>query len=208
MRRNRNKLKPFVSPTEEIDKINKLKITTEILERNNRELVKAIDEKEKKILLYAGACEKIEAEHLKKVEKLKKQEEFLKVISENLVLRESDLRNRILEYEEEKKDISESIEVLKIRKLRIDEEITDTAKRFNIRKTEKEEILKELTDKIYDVRVELDETMKKLETAKKEFEITVENTNRENKILSIKQRDIEIYEDRLRKKYPNDLIIL
>lgn len=203
-----NKLKPFISHTEEQDKINKLRITRELLERENVEITKVLNDKRKNSGLDYKACKRIEDEHFSKVDET--DNKYLVLIEQlnekNKELEASQARlNNIVETETY---LFSKIPLLENYKIQLDKEIQETAEKFNQDKENSEIYLSNIRERIDKRHKEFKELSEELSRARKEFNQLIEDTQLENKVLSTRKKDLEIYELRLRKKYPNDNIIL
>lgn len=203
-----NKLKPFISHTDEQDKINKLRITRELLERENVEITKVLNDKRKNSGLDYKACQRIEDEHFSKVDEA--DNKYL-VLIEQLNEKNKELEaskqqyNNIIESEAYLKGVIPS---LKKAKAKLEEEIKETAEKFNQDKENSEIYLSNIRERIDKRHKEFKELSDELSQARKEFNQLIEDTQLENKVLSTRKRDMEIYEARFRAKNPDKTIIL
>lgn len=208
-RRNPHKsIKVFISPTKEADELAKLKVEKEILARENRESAQALDAKRKSLNLDYKSCQKIEKEHFAKIEKLQNEYNLLfnKVQDKNEEYIK--LAQSISSLNNLKQELEKQIPVLENNKLQLEKDIYEKTEKNNVDKKNSEVYLSGIRKKIDEEATLYNELNQKLILAKEELRETIEKTNEENRILSFKQRDLEIYEARLRKKYPNDTIIL
>jgi chromosome segregation ATPase len=198
----------YTSPTAEAEKSAKLRIERQQLEKENVEITKTLDEKRKSLNLDHNAFDKIEKEHLARVEEL--QNKIVDLINlvdnksaehKNISLVVSDLRGVF-------DKLKVSIPELKDKKGKLEVEFKDLVDKFNTEKANGEVYLSALRDKSDKTFIELSGLEKSVDEAKKELKSTLEKIDEENKVLSVRKKDLEIYEARLRKKYPNDKIIL
>jgi uncharacterized phage infection (PIP) family protein YhgE len=201
-------LKLYIKPTEEADKIALLKIENEKLEKQNKELAEAVSEKMKRLQFDLSDYKKIEQEHFNKVENLTNQAvELISKVEEKQELFNK-LNNNISILQEKEPILKDDINKTGINLTKLEDKLLKETEEFNKKKFNNEEFIKVLDKKIKEKQSELSKFDSDLEKCKKEFDDTLEKINEENRILSKKQRDLEIYELRLRKKYPNETIIL
>lgn len=208
LRRNKNRLKPFVSPTEEIDKINKLKIERELKEEENKSLILSLEENRKLLYKLISSFSKIEKEHQDKLEQASK--EYLSVIKAiDLKNNELSTLNTLVNNLKEKEiKLSSVIITLEENKINLEDEINKKIKNLNLDKNNSEIYLSSLRDKIEIGNKEYNEISEKLSKAKEELRKTIEEINTENTVLAVRKKDIEIYENRLKTKYSGEKIIL
>lgn len=208
LRRNRNKLKPFVSPTEEIDKINKIKIERELKQEENRLLVLGIEENGKKLSDLVESFKKIEKEHQDRLNESEKQ--YFSIIDaiNNKNKELSTLNKLICNLKEKESELLTRIPILESDKSKLEDEIYEKTTNFNQDKNNSEIYLTSLREKINEENKVYNEVSEKLVIAREDLRLTIESINNENGILSTRKKDMDIYESRLRKKYPNDKIIL
>lgn len=208
LRRNRNKLKPFVSPTEEIDKINKIKIERELKEEENRLLVLGIEENRKKLSDLVASFEKVEKEHKNKLDESEKQ--YFSIIDaiNNKNKELSTLNSLICNLKEKESELLSRIPILESEKIKLEDEIYEKTTNFNQDKNNSEIYLASLREKIDEENKMYNEISEKLTIAKEDLRLTIEKINDENGVLSTRKRDLEIYETRLKTKYPEEVIIL
>ena len=198
----------YVSPTAEAEKSAKLRIERKQLEKENIEITKTLDEKRKSLSLYRNAFDKIEKERLLNVEELKNKA--------------ADLTNKINDKNSEYKNISDivsgfvaseqslkiSISSLEDKKIKLEREVKESTEKFNLDKSNSDTYIVSLREKSDKLFAEVSDLEKSLDEAKKDLKSVLERVAEENRVLSIRKKDLEIYEARLRKKYPEDKIIL
>jgi chromosome segregation ATPase len=208
LRRNRNKLKPFVSPTEEIDKINKIKIERELKEEENKNLVLGLEENRERLSNLVGSFEVIEKEHQNRLAESEKQ--YFSIIDaiNNKNKELSTLNSLICNLKEKESELLARIPILESDKFKLEDEIYEKTSNFNQDKNNSEIYLTSLREKINEENKVYNEVSEKLVIAREDLRLTIESINNENGILSTRKKDMDIYESRLRKKYPNDKIIL
>jgi len=208
LRRTRNRLKPFVSPTEELDKINNIKIERELNEEENKALVKGLEENRKNLSDLMESFKKVEKEHQERIDK---SENYYFSIIDSINKKNNELttlNSLICNLIEKEKDLSSSITILTENKSKLDKEIATKTEDFNRDKYNSEIYLSSLRDSINNANNEYNDINEKLVIAKEDLRLTIEKINNENGVLSTRKKDLEIYETRLKTKYPEEVIIL
>lgn len=206
-RRSRNQIQ-FVSPTEEIDKINKIRIERELKEAENKELVVGLNENRKSLFKLESSFKEIEKEHENKIEKSKN--EYLSILKE-IDLKSSELRainEKIFSLLNIENDLLNSIPSLEKRKNKLEDEIKRKTEDYNKDKNNSEIYLTFLSKEISENDKKLKELKNNLNNTQIDFDKLIKKINNENEVLSKRQRDLEIHEVRLKKKYPEVKIIL
>lgn len=208
MFRKLKQLNKFVRPTEEQDQINRLRIERELLEQQNIVAAKTLDDKRKTSGLDYKSCKKIEDEHFAKIEKL--ESEYLDLVEKVEVKNKEllDAQNILSITIESENYLKNIIPTLKQIKVKLEKEIHNTTFKFNTDKSFMDRYLYEIRLETTDAKAELNSFIDKFSEAKVEFNKLIEATHLENKVLSIRKKDLEIYELRLRKQYPGAKIIL
>jgi len=208
LRRNKRKLVSNVSNIDILLEINKLKAEKELIEKENIEVTKVLDAKRKSIDLDYKSYEIIENEHFSKIEKA--NNEYVTLLNDidnkNKELEGINERTASLLSLEEK--LNKTIPILEDKKNKLEIETTDVINRLNLNKKNSEIYLSNLTEKIGEERKIYEKLSEKVGNIKREYKKTMELINLENNVLGKRQRDLQIYEARLRKKYPNDKIII
>jgi len=208
LRRNKRKLVSNVSNIDILLEINKLKAEKELIEKENIEVTKVLDAKRKSIDLDYKSYEIIENEHFSKIEKA--NNEYVTLLNDidnkNKELEGINERTASLLSLEEK--LNKTIPILEDKKNKLEIETTDVINRLNLNKKNSEIYLSNLTEKIEEERKIYEKLSEKVGNIKREYKKTMELINLENNVLGKRQRDLQIYEARLRKKYPNDKIII
>jgi len=190
------------------EKKNKLLSEIEILTTQRNDLVSVISGIRKEVEVHGGDYAEITKERIKVTDEL--DEKFITLkeatdeksqIQANLFKTINNLQNSIKELEEKeekkketKKQLSNEIEKLVsvTNELKINKQNEVEEKRL---------ILKGLLD-------DLSETKKELREHRKEMHDKKEEILKEERLLGIKRSDLEIYEARMRKKYPHEVFIL
>jgi len=208
LRRNKRKLVSNVSNIDILLEINKLKAEKELIEKENIEVTKVLDAKRKSIDLDYKSYEIIENEHFSKIEKANNEYVILlnDIDNKNKELEGINERTASLLSLEEK--LNKTIPILEDKKNKLEIETTDVINRLNLNKKNSEIYLSNLTEKIEEERKIYEKLSEKVGNIKREYKKTMELINLENNVLGKRQRDLQIYEARLRKKYPNDKIII
>lgn len=201
-------LRKFISPTEEIDKINKLKIERELKELENKEIIGGLEENRLNLSKLISSFKEIEKEHYNRIDKANAEyAELLNAIDEKN--KELDgLNYRIIDLLKIEQRLNNIIPELSNEKQRLEIELKDTVDRLNFNKNNSEIYLSNIRKNIDDERITHKDLIEKIGKAKAELRTTIDLIKEENAVLSKRQRDLEIYEVRLKKKYPNDKITL
>ncbi len=172
------------------------------------ELSATLTDLRKCILVDRGDYKLIEAERIATIEEIDEKLVDLKIELEekqgsvkNLSATATGLQNQIpvLEKDIVKKTVQKTELTEEVKKLS-----TEVEKLKENHKNEAEE--KRLTLK--GLITEINSAREKTRTIKKEYEDTRLEILRETRLLSIRRSDLEIYEIRMRKKYPNETFIL
>jgi chromosome segregation ATPase len=190
------------------EKKNKLLSEIEVLTTQKNELVKILGEIRKEVEVHGGDYNQITQERIKitneldeKLIKLKEETEQNSIKQANLFKTINNLQNLIKELEEKEKAQEET----KNKNVDEIEKLTSIINEFKIAKQseveEKNTILSNLKD-------ELKKTKDELKQHRKEMSEKKSNILKEERLLSIKRSDLEIYEARMRKKYPNETFVL
>jgi hypothetical protein len=185
-----------------------LKKNKEILERDNCEAAKSLEAKRRSLNLDYKSCQKIEKEHFDKIDKAR--EEYLDLVdkydkkNEELINLNANVSSLVVL----KQDLLLLIPKLEKTKLELEKEIYETTEKYNQDKKNSELYLNNLREKIEKENKVFNELDEKLTIAMAEFKEITEKNTIENKLLARRQNDLDIYENRLRKKYPTEIIIL
>ena len=185
-----------------------LKKDKEILERDNCEAAKSLEAKRRSLNLDYKSCQKIEKEHFDKIDKAR--EEYLDLVdkydkkNEELINLNANVSSLVVL----KQDLLLLIPKLEKTKLELEKEIYETTEKYNQDKKNSELYLNNLREKIEKENKVFNELDEKLTIAMAEFKEITEKNTIENKLLARRQNDLDIYENRLRKKYPTEIIIL
>jgi chromosome segregation ATPase len=190
------------------EKKSKLLSEIEVFENRKRELVETLDKIRKEVSVHGGDYDEITKQRIDVIDDLdekfvslqletKDKEDKKELLSKTI----NNLLNSISEFtkeEENKKNIknmlNSEIETLK-------STLNEIKLQKNEEETKKRKLLDEITTELHDKKEELRRVKKESEEAKNYI-------LKEERLLSIKRSDLEIYEARMRKKYPNDAFIL
>jgi len=203
-----NNLKHFVSPTEEIDKINKLKIERELKELENSDIIKGLEENRLNLSKLISYFKEIEEENNERIEKA--QNEFLTILSA-IDLKASEFRtldDKVFSLLNTEDELLRSIPILENKKVKLEKEIEEKISNYNVDKNNSELYLRTLSGDIEKNTNKLNKLKEELKNTQNNFDELIDKINKENEVLSVKQKDVEIYETRLRVKYPDAKIIL
>lgn len=207
LRRKRNKIL-IVSNVDELLEINKLRSQREIIEKENIEVTKALEEKRKSLGFDYKSCDRIEKEHYDKLDKTNTEYiDLLNAIDEKNTELDG-INYRIIDLLKIEQKLNNIIPELLKEKQKLEVELKDAVDNLNFNKNNSEVYLSNIRKNIDDERRIHKDLMEKIGKAKAELRITMDLIKEENAVLGKRQRDLEIYEARLRKKYPNDKIIL
>jgi hypothetical protein len=201
-------LKTHKKVMEEKEEENKLLAEIEPLKKEKRELVETIKQLRKEVSVHGEYYRKITDERIEEVNKLDEKFISLKELNEqleeknkiqsvqnnNLQQANKKLEEKILEGEEREKLLNLELETLKAlsQTIRLSKEDYEDEKRIELRK----------------ILIELNEAREELRTIKKDAKQEMDRVVEENRLLGVRRNDLEIYESRMRKKYPNEKFIL
>lgn len=208
LRRFKNQQKLNIQSVDGLLELNKLIAKREQIEKENVEATLVIEANRNSLELHHKSLEIIEKEHFNKVSVAKK--EYITVV--NAI----DDKNKELHSIEEmvnnltstKELLNQAIPRLLEAKQKLDLEIEKTTENLNLNKKNSEIYLENIRNVIEEdkkIHKDLSEKVSKLKT---ELRITSDLIKEENIVLGKRQKDLQIYEIRLRKQYPNETIIL
>ena len=186
----------------------KLKIEVEVLETQRKELVEALTDLRKCIMVDKGDYGTTEAERIFKIEDLDNAVAKLKV---ELETKQGELKNATQTHNSltvTSQALENQIEKLKNKKTDIEEELqktTDSLDKFKISRQEEEE---KKRVKSAELTMEIAELSKKLSVLNQEYETKRIHILAEERRISIRRSDLEIYEARLKRKFPNETFVL
>ena len=190
------------------EKKQKLLKELEPLRKEHFELSATLTDLRKCIVVDKGDYKLIEAERLNIIEELD-----YKVISLRLEFEEK--QNAVKGLVNENNGLQTSIqngekelEKQKLIKTELQNEITKYSASLDDIKLALEKVKDEKRILISQLSEEASEKRKELSQMRKEYEEKRFELLRETRLLSIKRSDLEIYEARMRKKYPNESFIL
>lgn len=210
--RIRDRIKNSGQPLESLkvnqEEIAKLRIEKELIERDNVEAAKALEEKRKSLGLDFKGFKKLEEEHRIEIDKLVAKKLDLEDVVNELDNREKVLRFQINGLIDQNESLSTMIMQKEARKTEIDQAFkVDMDKYASLREINQNALNKQ-REELLNLGTRISIAEGALERIKTEFDEMHQKAMEETKILGIRQKDLEIYERRLRKKYPKDTITI
>lgn len=188
--------------------IAKLKIEEEKMIRKNNDLSEAITKKNSEISGYKKDKEKIKKANYEEASNLRLKLKELKGLIDFNSNYLKTLEAMIPDKEKQEKELIESIGKLIETKKILEDEIVEKAEKGNKNQTEANDNLAKTLKALSGAQNQLIAFREETELAKKELEGIKETCVLENKILSRRQQDLDIYEKRLKRKYPEEIINL
>lgn len=188
--------------------IAKLKIEEEKMIRKNNDLSEAITKKNSEISGYKKDKEKIKKANYEEASNLRLKLKELKGLIDFNSNYLKTLEAMIPDKEKQEKELIESIGKLIETKKILEDEIVEKAEKGNKTQTEANDNLAKTLKALSGAQNQLIAFREEIELAKKELEGIKETCVLENKILSRRQQDLDIYEKRLKRKYPEEIINL
>jgi hypothetical protein len=189
-------------------KKNNLLIQNEILTKQNVDLALSHTELIKKSGFDPKNYLIIEREHFEVMDKIQKEFVSLEINRQDtekklnkMLIDFNDLSNLIIEYKKEEKIFREENKRLSI-------ELKEITNSLNHKKFENDNLRIEITNDRVKFEAEINEKKSELKRLKHGIEIEREQIKKDNHLLGVKMKDVAIYEARLRKKYPNENIIV
>lgn len=190
------------------EKKNHLLSENEALESRKRELVATLADLQKKNFVHSGDLREITALRVKETDELDEKLIMLKMDNENyaennlvLSVTMNNLQNAIQKAEEENLKLQNDKETLEK-----DMEILN--KRFDTFKLIKQDEENEKRETLANLNTEMSFAKEELRKTSKESQEKKTEIERETRLLAIKRSDLEIYEMRMRKKYPHEVFVL
>jgi chromosome segregation ATPase len=188
--------------------IAKLKIEEEKMIRKNNDLSEAITKKNSEISGYKKDKEKIKKANYEEASNLRLKLKELKGLIDFNSNYLKTLEAMIPDKKKQEKELIESIGKLIETKKILEDEIVEKAEKGNKTQTEANDNLAKTLKALSGAQNQLIAFREEIELAKKELEGIKETCVLENKILSRRQQDLDIYEKRLKRKYPEEIINL
>jgi chromosome segregation ATPase len=183
-----------------------LKIEEEKMIKRCNELSQSVSEKNSKISNYRKEKQEIKDSYSKEISILKSEVKELNKFFNSLYLKLETLNKVILKREEIEKDLLNSIIELQEKKEIIESYVINITEQQNKEQTDSNYRLAETLKALSQSQGQLIELKKEIELTKEELEGIKERCVTENKVLSRRQKDLGIYEKRLRNKYPDEII--
>jgi chromosome segregation ATPase len=187
---------------------NKLLQEIEPLTKEHLELSKSLNDLRKCIMVDQGDYKLIESERLNQIEELENKVVSLRIELEekqdtvrNLSNKSNSLQNSIINDTKQIEKLKQIDNDLKEEIIKLSGEVEEIKLSLQEKTDEKRIQIRDLTREVGEKQVELESMRKEYE--EKRFEIL-----KEERLLSIKRSDLEIYEARMRKKYPNEAFVL
>jgi hypothetical protein len=187
---------------------NKLLVEIEPLKKEKEELIATIKKLNNEVFVHRKDYDKVTKDRIEVCDVLDEKklslEERNDFLNKNNVEQSSrlntletlnkKLEEAIKEREDEEKFIISEIEIQKslLKTLKISKEKEENEKRIELR-----QLIEELA-----------KSKEELHKVKKETAEEKDHILEENRLLNIRRTDMEIYESRMRKKYPNEIFIL
>lgn len=186
----------------------KLKAEIEVFTTQRKELSDTLSDLRKCIMADKGDYGKNEAERIFRIEDL--EEQVLK-LSKELEIKQNDLSNSTQNNTNlvvSSQSLENKIQKLNKEKIELEKEfekITKSLDQFKIFRQEEEE---KRRVKLAVLRMDIEAETKKLNDIRIEYEQKRIHNLAEERRLSIKRSDLEIYEERMRRKYKDDTFVL
>lgn len=179
----------------------------ERLTNENKDLAESNTELRKRSEFSPSEYTEVEQGHIKKVEEL--SDEKQKIVKEK-----DDAEARLVEISKQLSDIANAIQSLEEKKKILEDAIPALVKEHNeiVMKVEKEKdslqtIQKEKEETSVRLDGEIREKRKELREVILDTENRLVNVDKEERLIAIRQNDLEIYEKRLKAKYPDAVIL-
>jgi chromosome segregation ATPase len=190
------------------EKKNKLLADIETLMIEKRELVSTIKDLRKEVTVHGGDYDEITKERIKVTDELDEKHITLQIENEEKSIERSELfktisnlQTSIKEFEEKEKKQKETKETLSDEIIKLNSILDELKLDKQNEEKEKSKLLKKITE-------DLNKAKDELRQVKKETDKNKDNIMKEERLLSIKRSDLEIYEKRMRKKYPKESFVL
>ena len=186
----------------------KLKIEVEVLETQRKELVEALTDLRKCIMADKGDYGTTEAERIFKIEDLDNEVVKLTVQVQEKQGTLKGVTNTHNSLTISSKALENQIEKLSKKKTDIEEELQKTSDSLDKVKIIRQEEEEKRRVKVAELIMEIDELSKKLGVLNQEYETKRIHILTEERRISIRRSDLEIYEARLKRKFPNENFVL
>ena len=190
------------------EKKSKLLQEIEILQEKRDGFADTLTDINKSIKSNQNSANKRELEKQQAVLNLEKKTALLK---KKLEEKQQDLSEQALKFksvQESLKSLESEIEKQKVVKEEMGVEIEKLFFTLRTFKRENQELASEHLVKITNLKEEAEQLKIDIQAMKEELTIGKESILKETKMLSIMRSDLQIYETRMRKKYPNEVFIL
>lgn len=190
------------------NKKNKLKAEIEVFETQRKELTDTLTDLRKCIMADKGDYGTTEYERISKIEEMDSQ---IAKLTNSLEETESTLKGKIQSCDNlsiKSQALQNQIEKQLKQKAEVDEELDKTNKSLDKLKLVRQEEEEKRRVRLAELIMETKELSKKLDALRQEYETKRIHILAEERRLSIKRSDLEIYEARMRKKYPNETFVL
>lgn len=185
-----------------------LRVDVESLELSIKEKSESLADIRKRITATGGDYGTIESEHIRELDTLDSRVKGLRAEVETKEKSVKDLSDQYNSITSQIPEVTAQLDKAKKDLEKLELEITTKTEELN-------QTIIALDRDISDKRSELKFLNQEIKEAKtenarvtKDTEEKLESVAKEERLLSLKKRDIDIYEDRLRKKYPEETIIL
>jgi len=180
----------------------------ETLETQKRELVSTIATLRKEVFVHSGDYETVTQERVKTVDYL--DEKFIELTENNeeQTLEQTSLSKRLSNLHNSLSLIDGQTSKGKVEKEELNKEIEVLTSSLDKLKLENQEETEKRRVEVRELNEELSESKEGLRVTKVELETRKADILKEERILSIRRSDLQIYEARMRKKYPNKTFVL
>ena len=190
------------------EKKKKLRVEVELLERRCNEKAEALTDLRASLFVAKPEYSEIEKEHRKEVEEYQEKVATLFERIENnqdiMKVLEVDLRRMRKDVGVARDDLDE------IRMELIDKniELEGVTGKLNDTKSVLSKEMLEKQEELAKLRVEISEVQGRLAYVIEDTDKRKEVVLKEEKLLAVRKKDLEIYEMRLRRKYPEEIYVL
>src|SRR3990167_2049694 len=186
----------------------KLKAEIEVFETQRKELSETLTDLRKCIMADKGDYGTNEAERIFRIEDL--ETKLLKLTS-SVEEKENSLKSLIESHNNTSASaqaLENKIEKLTQQKSELEKEIEKTTFSLDTFKIMRQDEEEKRRVKLAELKLDIEENSKKLDNIRLEYEQKRIHNLAEERRLSIKRSDLEIYEARMRRKYSNDVFVL
>ena|SRR3990167_10517122 len=181
---------------------------SDLLRLEQRDLLSSVDDLRRRSKFPPTEYLKIESEHLKRMEDMENATARIVFEKDSATELLNTTKHRYNKLSEEYNKVESSMAARKYELQRIDNELQLIVDTLGTEDVKYNNIILSYKNKIRDLDSEINEKTNELQRTTAECRSMKENIERESNVLSIRRSDLEIYEARLRRKFPNEKIIL